>query len=106
MKRSNPGVSNRRQHKMQILLPAEPAINEDDPEPVYRVYHFDDLCKDNWVEWTACAVSERKRSLEMVSQYPTSPNIGALLDIETLVNKMEIVSVVSPHPTEHQSSSL
>ena len=89
IRRSGPSVARRR--KMTILLQADAVEAADSATPIHRVDHFVSLCKDNWSEWSQQAVLERERSLELVSQYPTSSNISALLDIEALVNKMNMV---------------
>ena len=99
-----------RQRKMKILLTAsanDPVASSD--ETMYDTGGFVAICHQNWTEWIKHAVMEREKTLEMVSQYPTSSNIGALLDIEALVNKMTRVSrnfFPPPPPKQPQNHSL
>ena len=92
MKRGNSSPRVVRQRKMKILLSAVAEVPEADYEGVnFDTGRFVTICQHNWPEWLKHAIMEREKTLEMVSQYPTSSNIGALLDIEALVNKMTSV---------------
>ena len=84
-----------RQRKMKILLTASPDEGtEPQSNSIYSTDKMLPICRNNWAVWIGHATTERQATLELVTQYPTSPNIGALLDIESLVNKMTFVSSI------------
>ena len=99
----------RRRRRLTILLrptkkassPVEigPEVPSNTPSPdavsaeanEYSIEHLMTVCKNNWSRWTASLREGRMKAIELVTQYPTSSNVAAMLDLEAIIPKMEQV---------------